>query len=220
MHRGLPVSILEEMRGRHLVHALEHRARRDDVFVGQELVERDRIELARHFRTNQQRFDFRCEQQALRGLGPVERLLAGAVAGGDQGPRSTVPDRQREHASQADQEILAPLLVGVHEDFDVGVSRMKAVAVPLELVLQLAEVVDLTVGDDLDVAGLVQDRLLAARQVDDGQAAHAKADPGQRDAALFVRAAMMQHLHHAREILRRYRPFEITLDDADDATHL
>ena len=79
--------------------------------------------------------------------------------------------------------------------------RVEPVAVAFELLLQLAEVVDLAVGDDLDVAGLVQDRLLAACQIDDGQPAHAEADAGQRDAALFVRAAMVQHPHHAREIV-------------------
>ena len=91
---------------------------------------------------------------------------------------------------------------------------------PFELALQLVEVVDLAVGDDLDVAGLVEDRLLPAREIDDGEAAHAEADAGQRDAALFVRAAMVQHPHHAREIVGADRPIEIPLDDADDAAHL
>ena len=49
----------------------------------------------------------------------------------------------------------------------------------------------------------LQDRLLPAGQIDDRQAAHAEADAGQRDAALFVGSAMVQHPHHAREVARR-----------------
>ena len=96
---------------------------------------------------------------------------------------------------------------------------MKAVPVAFQLALQLAKVVDLAVGDDLDVAGLVQDRLLPAREIDDGEAAHAETDAGQRDAALLVRAAMVQHAHHASEIVRDDGAIQITLDNADNATH-
>ena len=46
----------------------------------------------------------------------------------------------------------------------------------LELGAQLAEVVDLAVEDDADRAVLVEDRLVAARQVDDRQAAHPQGD--------------------------------------------
>src|SRR6185436_3330538 len=106
------------------------------------------------------------------------------------------------------------------ENLDVGVSRMESVAVALELALQLAEVVDLAVGDDLDVAGLVEDWLLAARKIDDGQPSHTEADSRQRDAALFVGAAMVKHLHHACESIGRHRPLEVTLNDANNAAHL
>ena len=105
------------------------------------------------------------------------------------------------------------------EDFDVGVSRAEPVAVLFQLALNLAEIVDLAVGDDLDVAGLVQNRLLAARQVNDGESAHAEPDAGQRDAALFVRPAMMQHAHHPLEVRGGNRPAQILLDNADDPAH-
>ena len=53
MHRHFAVAISQEMRRRHLVDTLDHGARRQHVLVGQELIERDRIELARHFRAHE-----------------------------------------------------------------------------------------------------------------------------------------------------------------------
>src|SRR5204862_6994647 len=99
------------------------------------------------------------------------------------------------------------------------IARSEAMAEAFELLLQLAEVVDFAVRDDLDVAGLVQDRLLPAGEIDDGEAAHAESDTRQRDAALFVGAAVMQHLHHAGEIVNRDGPIELSLNNPDDPTH-
>src|ERR1051325_4497265 len=96
---------------------------------------------------------------------------------------------------------------------------MKSMAMRFKLALQLAEVVDLTIGDDLDVAGLIQDRLLAAGEIDDRQPPHAEAHAGQRDAAFFIGTAMMQHLHPARELGGRDRLAEISFHDADNAAH-
>ena len=116
-------------------------------------------------------------------------------------------------------KIFTPLLVSMDEDFDVGVSRAEPVAALFQLVLNLPKIVDLTVGDDLDVAGLVQNRLLAARQINDGESAHAEPDAGQRDAALFVRPAMTQRAHHPLEVRWGNGPAEILFDNADNPAH-
>ena len=136
MHRRLSVAIAQEMCRRQLVHALQHGPRRQHVFVGEELIERDRIELARDFRPDQQRLHFGRQPQALARSGPVERLLAGAVAGGDQRPRAAVPQREREHPAQAAREIFAPLLVSMDQDFDVGVRERNRWPCCFELALQ------------------------------------------------------------------------------------
>ena len=81
----------------------------------------------------------------------------------------------------------APLLVGVDDDFGVG-RRVEAVAGGLELAAQLAEVVDLAVEDDPDRAVLVVDRLVAGREVDDAQPAHAERHALVHPHALIVRA--------------------------------
>jgi hypothetical protein len=119
VHGGLAVAIPQQVRGRQLLHALQHGSRREHVFVGQELIERDRIELARDFRADQQRFDFRRQQQSARRLRPIQRLFTRAIAGGNQRARAAVPQGEREHAAQPPEEVLAPLLVRVHEHFDV-----------------------------------------------------------------------------------------------------
>ena len=80
---------------------------------------------------------------------PVERLLARAIARRQQRPRAPVPQRQREHPAQAREEVHAPLLVGVDQDFDVGAAPER-VAERLQLVAQRWEVVDLAVGDELN----------------------------------------------------------------------
>src|SRR5205823_297523 len=60
----------------------------------------------------------------------------------------------------------APLLVAVHEHLGIA-TRVETMAGPLELVHQLAVVVDLSVLHHEDRPVLVRDRLVAAREVDE-----------------------------------------------------
>src|SRR5688500_13977666 len=99
-------------------------------------------------------------------------------------------------------------------------ARAKAVPVAFELTLQLMEVVDLAVGDHLDVAAFVENGLLSGSEIDNGEAAHAEADAGKRDAPFFVGTAMVQHAHHPLEILRRYRTARVLLNDSNDSAHM
>ena len=160
---------------RQLPHVLQDGPGCDDVFVGEELVERLGIELARDFGPDEQRLHFRRQPQALGSLAPVERLLAGAVAGRHERPGAPVPQRKREHPAKARKQVHAPLLVAVDQDLDVR-ARSELVAERLELLLQVGEVVDLAVGDELDLTGLVGERLLPAGEVHDGQPPHGEAD--------------------------------------------
>ena len=207
------------MRGRQLANVLEDGPRRDDVFVGQELVDRFEVDLAAHLGARQQRLDLGAEQQTGRRLRVVERLLAGAVARGQQRPRAAVPQRQREHAAKPAEKRLAVLFVGVRQHFDVG-ARVERVPLLLELAADLGEVVDLAVGDHLDGAVLVGERLLPAGEVHDRQPAHRQRDARQLDAALFVRAAVVQRADHVLHFGRGNGPPELRFDDADDAAHV
>ena len=106
-------------------------------------------------------------------LGVVQRLDADAVAGEEQRAAPSIPQRDAEHPAQVRERVLAPLLVGVHDGLGIGI-RVERVPVRDELRAQLAVVVDLAVEDHPDGAVFVANRLVAAGEVDDAQAAHAE----------------------------------------------
>ena len=92
--------------------------------------------------------------------------------------------------------VVAVLLVQVHEDLGVR-ARLEAVAEVFQAPAQRLVVVDLAVEDGHERAVLVGDRLMAALDVDDAQAAHAQPHVVVEVKALVVRASVAQHLGHA-----------------------
>ena len=196
----------------------EDRARRDDVLVGQELVEGVEVDLARHVRGHEQGLDLGREEQAARRARVVERLLARPVAGRHQRARAGVPQDQGEHAVEALDEAGAPLLVGVQGDLDVAAARERVPGRD-QLGAQLPVVVDLAVADEVHGAVLGRERLPAPGHVDDGQAAHAEPGPGERHLAVVVGPAVPQRTHHRRELRGGNRPLRIPGGDAGDSAH-
>ena len=92
--------------------------------------------------------------------------------------RAAVPERERPHAVEALDAVVAPLLVGGEHDLGVGL-RPEAVAVRLELSAQLDVVVDLAVVEELQRAVLARERLAASvGQVDDREPRVAERDAG------------------------------------------
>src|SRR5437762_1001692 len=87
-------------------------------------------------------------------------------------PRAThVINRKREDAPEQLHEVLATLLIQMHQDFRVR-GGTEDVAALLEHATQLAMIVDLAVEDDDNVSRLVRHRLVAGgRQVDEGEPA-------------------------------------------------
>ena len=84
---------------------------------------------------------------------------------------------------------------------------LKRVAGGLQLLAQLAVVVDLAVVDALDLAVLVADRLLPALDVDDRQAAHAERGAGMGQEAVVVRPAVADAgVHRLQQLLVRRAP--------------
>ncbi len=115
----------------------------------------------------QQGLGLRAEGQAAAGqLAVEERFLTHPVPGQDQPAEPAVPDRQREHAVQAADEIRALLLVEMDQALGV---RRRPVAMPLRLQLpaQLQLVVQLAVVGHPDRTVLVRQRLGTAGHVDD-----------------------------------------------------
>ena len=132
------------------------------------------------------------------GCGVVERLDADPIAREEEAPGAGVPDREREHAAEALDARVSPLLVAVHDDFRVGV-RPEPVPAALELGAQRRKVVDLAVEDDPHRVVFVRQRLLAGGDVDDAQPAVGEADAFAEIEAVGVRAAMGDRSRPSRE---------------------
>ena len=97
-----------------------------------------------------------------------KRADAEGIAQEVEGARVAVPDGDHELAVEHPGHAGAVLLVEVQQDLDLGVGA-KDVALGGKGCAQLEVVVDLAVEDDGDGLVLVEDRLLAGGDVDDGE---------------------------------------------------
>ena len=130
-----------------------------------------------------------------------ERLDPEAIACEHEPAFARIPDRDREHSTQPLPQLRTPLLVAVHEHFGVA-ARAEAVAGALELVHQLAVVVDLAVLHDDDGAVLVRDRLIAAGEVDDREPPRRDSDRPVDMRPLGVGAPVVERGGHPAEPFR------------------
>ena len=153
----------EEVAGGQLAHVAEDRVRRRDRVEGEEGFERVEVDLAAR-----QGAQLGRELERAAGRAVVERLDPVRVAREHEAAAPLVPDRDREHPAQPLRELEAVLLVQVDERLGVRVRPVR-VARAHELARELRVVVDLAVLDDDAAAVLVEDRLVAAGEVDDGQ---------------------------------------------------
>ena len=122
----------------------EDRERRGHDVEGEERLERVEVDVA-----VRQRVELGRERELAVDVAVGERLDPEAVAREHEPPLARVPDRDGEHAAQPLPQPRAPLLVAVHEHLGVAAAA-EPVPGPLELVHQLAVVVDLAVLDDDD----------------------------------------------------------------------
>jgi len=111
------------------------------------------------------------------------------------------------------------LLVKVNDGFGVAAGTV-LVAFRFQVFSQLGVVVDLAVENDPDIAILVGNRLMAALDVDDAQAAHGKADVFFDEEALIVGAAMRDAAVHTCEDVARNAPVAISKKDSADSAHI
>ena len=186
------------MPGRQRLDAGERRARRDGAPEGGDLGETDGVEFGAHQARREQALGLRGEHQPVAAARIEQRSDADAVAREHQAPLGGVPERDRELAVELGDEVEAELLVGVDDDFGVGL-RVEPVACGHEALAQLDVVEDLAVEHDLDGAGLVVDRLVAGGEIDDAQARMREADSGRLEKAVAVRTAVVQRMDHPLE---------------------
>ncbi len=206
------------MAGQQAVNPAEHRLGAREVAHGEQFRERGLVGFRPHEAAFEDRLDLRCEQQAVLGDRPVQRLDAQPIAGEEQPAAAGVPDREREHASKAMHAVVAPFLVGVHDRFGIT-QRPVPMTRRFERRTHVAVVVDLAVVDDPDRCILVAERLLSRRQIDDAQPPMAEGRACIDVAAPRVRAAMGQHRLHAGQPGRIAVGQPVGCDDSSDTAH-
>ena len=218
-HRHAAALGHQQMRRRQLEDPRVHRLRRRHVLKRKVGVERFGAPAARHVGILEQRFDLGAEGDARGGRAVIERLDAEPIADEEQPALRLVPQREGEHAAEAIDRAVAPLLVRVHDHLGVRV-RAEPVAVRLELGADLGEVVDLAVEDDPDRAVLVRQRLIAGRKVDDAETTVAEADALADVEPVGVGAAVRDDARHRGEAFTIDRICRVEIEFAGDAAHV
>ena len=149
-------------------------------------------------RVGEQRLDLAGEAQHAVALAQVERLHADVIDRQHQPLVRGVPQREGVHAAQVREQVEAVLLVQVDDRLAVAL-RAKGVLLLHQRAAQFFVVVDFAVEDQRNRAIFVVERLVAARHVDDAQAAHPHRQIGlvaRRVEAVAVRSAMLDRRAH------------------------
>ncbi len=184
---------------RQFLDVAEDGVRRRDVLQGKVGIERLGAPFPRDPGVLEDGLDLRAEHQATAAeSGVIERLDAESVAREEHSLRPAVPHRKREHAAEALDDGLSPLLVAVDDDLGVR-AGLEGVPGTLQLGANVLEVVDLPVEHHPDRSVFVRQRLVACLQVDDAETPVAEAQAAVHVKAVRVRPAMGQHVGHRAE---------------------
>ena len=164
--------------------------------------ERLHVDLARDDAGREDRLGLGGEGEGAVGARGVEDgLLAHVVAGEEKAPLLRVPEGEAEHAAELLDALLAVLEVERKDDLGVGAS-LERVALRLVLRAELGVVVDLAVADEDELAGGVRERLAAAGEVVDREAALADGEAGALAHVEVVRAAVGHEVAHGADLVR------------------
>src|SRR5260221_10563910 len=178
------------MRGRQLGDIPVDRLALRNIAISEIILDSGRIESPLELGADEQRLQLRCEEQpTIVEHGVIERLLAEAVAGEKQRLFPLVPQRKGKHAAEALQTIRAPFLPGVNDDLGIRMGA-EAMSPVRQLCRKGLEIVDLAIERDDNGVVLVEQRLLAPGDADDGEPAMAETDGARQMEAAAVRTAM------------------------------
>ena len=144
----------------------------------------------------QKRLDLAGKQQrAVGAAAVVERLYAEHIPGAEKHLRPAVPQRKGEHPPQPGEQFAAPLLPPMQQHLGVGAGG-KGVAQGRQFGGQFAIVVDFAVEHDDEIFIFAVQRLCAALQINDGQAAVAQRGGSLHKRSLAVRPAVGDARQH------------------------
>ena len=151
---------------------------------------------------SQKRLYFRCEDQGFVRQNRVEkRLLAHPVSGQKKPPVAGLPDGEGEHPDQPGRTVLAPLRIGGQQNFGIG-AGLEDMSQRRQFRAQLPEIVDLTVKDKHRTRFGMNDRLIAAGQIDNGQPSGSQGAVAVLIQAFVIRPAMGDTSGHGAQHAR------------------
>lgn len=174
------------MSGGEFVDVLEGGVGRGNEAVGEELIEGRMAGRWGYVGKGEDRPNFGGEDEGVGLLGVVEGLDAEMVTGQEKAFFTAVPQAEGEHASQTGDKVIAPLFVGVNDNFGVGLG-LELVSGGDELLAEFGGVVDFAVVGDPDGAVFVGKGLVAACKIDDAQAAGSKSGTAVGITAVIIR---------------------------------
>ncbi len=220
--------VAEPVRGREPADVVENRARRRNGPMREIRVDAFGGKCARLSRQpRQQRARGRRESEAVVAMRIDDGLEAEPVADDVDGAPAQIENRDREHAAEPRDEVDAPVLVGVQDEFGIG-TRAKDIARRLQRFGIGGPVVDFPVVRDPDVARSVLHRLVGfGPRIDDRQP-RVQERIGRRRGrrlqlsrpeahVLGIRAALAQRRHHPLRLRGRHDPLaEVARDSAHD----
>ena len=205
---------------RQLARLLENRLRFRHVAKGKVILNGLWIQFPLQLRMDQQGLQLGGkDKQAVGQLRIVEGLDAQAVTRQKQAPPVAVPQGKGKHAAETLHTGLAPLFPGMHNDLGVAVGAEYMAGGP-QFPGEFLEVVDLAVVDHHHGIILVEQRLLAAGEIDDGQAPVAEAKAGLGVNTAFIGTAMKLELVHALQQALVDRASAARIKNSDYATHV
>ncbi len=115
-----------------------------------------------------QGLQLRSEQQQAAIVVVIQRFDAQPIPAQEQLLLGRIPEGESEHASETRQTIDTPFVIGMQDDFRIGVGD-KPVSLSGELVPDFPVVINLAVEGDSHGAGRIRHRLPASRRkVEDG----------------------------------------------------
>src|ERR1035441_2568295 len=202
------------------VHQLMDAAKEGAVFAdvskGQVFGEERLLELGRNGRVFKEGLDFAGEGERASIPIVVEGLLAEAVAGTEEFTGVLIPDGKGEHAAEAENACGAVLLVGVEDSFGIGASGV-AVAGLFQGGAEGGVIEDFAVEDDKLRRVFIGHRLVAARDIDNGEASEPEGGPRVAVITGIIGAAVADGVRHALD--DRGRVGRLNSYKSCDSTH-
>jgi len=153
------------------------------------------VEFLLEIRMPEKRLDLAGEQEHVPVAVIVERLDPVVIPRREQGLRFRIPDDVGEHPAQIPDELGSVLLVSVQQHFAVRVGP-ELVSFFQKSLPEFTVVVDLPVEDQDERPVFVEQRLIAADQVDDGKTPVSERDAVRAEESFSVRAAMPDGVRH------------------------